>query len=280
MAERRPAATPATVLLLALLAGCRGTTPEPVVRAADQPTKAAPAEQPAPPSTTATATEAPKETEPARDDTPIVVDPGGGDSARPVSLVEAARAERERRARAGEPIAVITDKTLPQYAKKGQITTADVKKKKDAAAPPSPDAAPAQPLHDEAYWRGRALEIRMRWRRAADDTKELEQKSTELRQKFYLESDTFTRDNQIKPEWDRVLDKLRQARLDSEAAQKELVELLEEGRVAGALPGWLREGEEEEPPTPKKKEATPPAQSIEPPVLEPPPQTDDSGERL
>jgi hypothetical protein len=199
----------------------------------------------------------------------VVVDPGGEDG-KSVSLVEAARAERERRAHAGEPVAVINDKTLPKYAAKGQITVATPKEKKEGAAAPE-GAAAAQPVRDEAYWRGRALDIRQRWRDADDDVKELEQRSTELRQKFYLESDDFVRDNQIKPEWDRVLDKLRQARLDVEATKLELAEFLEEGRAAGALPGWLREGEDEEPEPPKEKEETPPAEAIDVPILEPPP---------
>jgi hypothetical protein len=54
-------------------------------------------------------------------------------------------------------------------------------------------------------------------------------------------------------------------------AQKELADFLEEGRVAGALPGWLREGLDEEPEPPKKKEEKPPAEAIDTPILEPPP---------
>jgi len=269
----------AILLVVLFAASCRGTTPEPVVRAGDPKAKAAPAPaQPPAPSSTPAA-DPPQKSEPARDDAPVVVDPGGEDGgAQGTTLVEAAHAERQRRAQAGKPVAVINDKTLPKYAAKGQITVADPKAKKGGATAAAPPAGtPA--ADDEQYWRGRALEIRQRWRRAADDIKELEQKSTELRQKFYLESDTFTRDNQIKPEWDRVLDKLRQARLDAEAAQKELAQFLEEGRTAGVMAGWLREGEEEEPEPPKKKEATPPAQSIEPPVVEPPPPADPGGRR-
>jgi hypothetical protein len=259
MAEPRETLA-AIVLAFLLAAGCSGT-PQPVSRAGEG------GEQPAKPD--AAPTPPAQDAEPGRDDTPVVVDPGTEDGAE-MSLVEAARAERQRRAHAGEPVAVINDKTLPQYAAKGQITIAEPKSKKPAEAAPA--AADGESLHDEQYWRGRALEIRQRWRRAADDVEELEQKATELRQKFYLENDTFTRDNRIKPEWDRVLDKLNRSRLEAEEAKKELEDLQEEGRVAGIMPGWLREGEEEEPePEPKKKEALPPAQSIEPPVLEPPP---------
>jgi hypothetical protein len=210
-----------------------------------------------------------------RDDAPVVVDPGVDDDHLPKTLVESARVERERRSQAGQSKIVINDKTLPKYASKGQITIADPKEKKTAAAPASETLKTGEPVRDvrdEQYWRGRVLDIRERWRQASDDVKELEQKSTELRQKFYLESDIFTRDNQIKPEWDRVIDKLRQARLDSEAAQKELAEFLEEGRAAGVVPGWLREGEDDEPQEAprKQRDVAPPAQSIEPPVIQPP----------
>jgi flagellar motility protein MotE (MotC chaperone) len=170
---------------------------------------------------------------------------------------------------------VITDKTLPQYARKGQITVADPKEKKGAApaAAATTPAAEQGTVRDEAYWRNRALEIRLRWRQADDDVKELEQRSTELRQRFYSETDDFVRNNQVKPEWDRVLDRLRQARTDVDAAKQDLAQLHEEGRMAGALPGWLREGEDQEPTPDPEKEKLPAPQSIEPPVL-----NDDGGE--
>jgi hypothetical protein len=266
MAGRRETA----ILLLALLAaGCRGATPQPVARAGEEKPKAAPA--PAQPPAATPAAAAPPKAQAPRDDAPVVVDPGGGDG-KEVSLAEAAHAERERRAHAGQPVAVINDKTLPKYAAKGQITVAAPKEKKKDGETQTPGAAAAEPARDEQYWRRRALDIRERWRQADDDVKSLEQRSAELRQKFYLESDDFNRDNQIKPEWDRVLDKLRQARLDVEVSQKELADFLEEGRAAGALPGWLREGEDEEPePAKKEKEAQPPAEAIDTPILEPPP---------
>jgi len=265
-----------TALLAVAAAGCRGTTPEPVVRAETPPAKTAAAATPAPAPAPAAPASSPAE---VRDDDPVVVDPGVDDAELPTTLAETARVERERRSRAGKPTAVINDKNLHTYASKGQITIAAKEKEKDkkASAPTAPAAAdtgnvqPGQPVRDEQYWRGRALDIRERWRQAADDVKKLEQKSTELRQKFYLETDTYSRDTQIKPQWDRVLDKLRQARLDSEEAQKELAEFLEEGRVADVMPGWLREGEDDEPePTPAKKTTQPAAESIEPPVMETP----------
>ncbi len=270
MAGLRNTALPLSVLLLAL-AGCSSGTPEPVTRAAPPPPPAAP--RPAEPQKPAQ--QPVREAEPARDDEAVVVDPGTEERG-PVTLAEAAKAERERRARAGKPVAVITDKTLPQYARKGQITVADPKEKKGGAAPAAAPATPAAEqgtVRDEAYWRNQALEIRLRWRQADDDVKELEQRSTELRQRFYSETDDFVRNNQVKPEWDRVLDRLRQARTDVDAAKQDLAQLHEEGRMAGALPGWLREGEDQEPAPDPEKEKLPAPQSIEPPVL-----NDDGGE--
>ncbi|MFY9824971.1 MAG: hypothetical protein WAM82_26570 [Thermoanaerobaculia bacterium] len=256
------------VSLLLAAAGCRGTPP-PVVRAEQTPPTPPPAATLSPPSPTP-APAAPGLKDPGRDDAPVVVDPGVDDSSTPKTLVEAARAERERRAQAGAPAAiVITDKNLHQYAAKGQLTVADPKEKEKKKGAVAPSAA-EQLLHDEQYWRGRALGIRLRWRAAADEIKKLEQKSTELRQRFYSENDSFVRDNQVKPEWDRVTDRLQKARVEAEAASEELAAFLEEGRRAGALPGWLREGEDQEPPptaSEKKKKSLPPPQSIDPPVL-------------
>ena len=257
-------------LALGALLGCRGT-PQPVTRTdavkAPKPPAATPPPAPAPIppilrlpwKRSARATPHRWWSTPARTDI----------LATPETLVEAAHAERARRAGAGKSSVVINDKTLPRYAAKGQITVADPKAKdKKKAASPAAAAAAAQ-ARDEQYWRGKALQLRDAWRQAADEVKDLEQKSGELRLKFYAEGDTFLRDTQIKPEWDRVLDRLRQARLDVDAAKQDLAKFLDEGRAADALPGWLDEGIENEPEEPKKKEkdGAPAVQSIEPPVL-------------
>jgi hypothetical protein len=261
MAALRVLAAACLLAALSLSAACRGTTPAP------QPVTKA---DPAPPSEPAPANPKPDpQTPPVGDDSAVVVDPGVEDGA-PKTLAETAKAERERRARAGQPVAVITDKTLHKYASQGQITVADPKDKGKQGTEGAAVVPGAETVRDEQYWRSRALEIRQRWKQADDDVKELEQRSTELRQQFYLENDPLIRDGRIKPEWDRVLDRLRQAHLDVDAATQELTSFLEEGRVAGAQPGWLREGEDLEPPADAKKKQTPAAQSIEPPVIEPP----------
>lgn len=254
---------------LLLTVGCASRPPEKPVRSTQAPPPAAPPAQPAP-----APAPAPKEVSPeAENKVHVVVVEAGDEEDGPTTLVEAARAERERRAASAPPAVSITDKNLSEYAKRGQITVVDPGKEKKgtAAAPAAPPAAPGDPARGEQYWRNRGLDIRLRWRQASDDAKELEEKAASLRQKFYAEDDPYVRNNRIKPEWDRTLDRLRDARAEMETSKQELTEFLEEGRVAGVYPGWLREGfdmepEEEEP---QKEEA--PAESIEPPVMEPPP---------
>lgn len=258
-----------TLFLATLLTttGCQGK-PQPVHPKQAPPAQTAPAASNPAPATPKPSPAPVRQVEPVRDDSAVVVDPGTEDNSQPVTLADAAKAERERRARAGKPVAVITDKTLPQYARKGQITVlADPKEKKGTATPAAPVQAQQEPVRDEQYWRSRALEIRLRWRQAADDVKELEQRSTELRQRFYAETDSFVRDNQVKPEWDRVLDRLRQAKNEVDMAKQDLEQLHEDGRAAGALPGWLREGQDQEPVPEAEQGKLPPPQSIEPPVL-------------
>ncbi len=199
-----------------------------------------------------------------RDATLIVIDSGEPDSSTRPSLVEASKREKERKARAGKSVAVITDETLPKLAKKGQITFADISKSKRASEPPPPDTASVE---QGQYWSQRARGIRERWRAAFDEGIALERQAAELRRRFYAESDPFRRDGEIKPNWDRTLDRLRLAKERADATQKELSDFLEEGRRSGALPGWLREGAELEPSPPTPPKST--TEAIEPPELKP-----------
>jgi hypothetical protein len=236
----------------------------------------------------------------AGDPSLIVVDQPDYDPSSQLTLAQAAKAERERKAEAVPPRIVINNKTLHRYAKGGQLTVAEAKKKKDAASAPAgaaaghgagiaagaaaPRPAPgsaaggpapgamggagsAERERDERYWRGRALDIRERWRKAADRIKVLEQDVSEWRRRFYAQDDPWVRDGQIKPAWDRALVELRESRAAVVAAKKELADFQEEGRIAGALPGWLREGIDLEP---KEEPPVDPTQAIETPIYKEP----------
>jgi hypothetical protein len=197
------------------------------------------APDPPPPSELPVATPTPPE-----DKKTIVIDAGGEQATGQVSIVEAARAERARRQTAAPPIAVINDKNLAAHAT-GSLSTGSA-----PAGPSAASAALAANDEQELLWRGRARAARLRWRDAETEIKAREAESAELRQRFYAEDDPFRRDEQIKPAWDFALERLADAKRESGNAQVDLDRLMDEGRLAGALPGWLREGMELEPSPP------------------------------
>jgi len=142
----------------------------------------------------------------------------------------------------------------------------------DDAVADEAEAIVAQAAEEEKVWRARGLEIRKRWREAADAIPGLESRIAELRQRFYAEDDPAYRDGEIKPQWDRALADLEAARARVAQGAQEVADFLDEGRRAGALPGWLREGAELEP-EPVLDELDGPAahEPQEPSIYEPPP---------
>src|SRR6185295_7218570 len=250
-----------TLAVAAALFGGTACTPAlPPPQTPPKKADAVPAAAPAPDSATKSAAD-PASSPPPHDATLIVIDPGDPDAGARPSLVEASKREKERKAQGGKSVVVINDETLPKLAKKGQLTFADLSKTKAGEKPSAGDGAS---IEQEQYWRGRARAIRQRWRDAVDEGTDLERQAADLRRKFYAEADPFRRDGEIKPNWDRTLDRLRLAKERADAAKKEVGDLLEEGRRAGALPGWLREGAELEPEPPAPPKTT--VEAIEPPI--------------
>ena len=235
----RPSRTPLLLLsLLTLLAllGCAGGTTRPAALPPVSELKAE-AEKSKPPDEEPVAAPSPP--------TMVVIDSGEVAPVKgPKNLAEAAQEERQRRSQAGKPVAVIDNRNLADFSRGQKLTVAD-----EAPGPPAIPAteAAAQATRDEAYWRNRGLEIRRRWRDAADRVAGLESKSEELRRRFYAADDPYLRDSQIKPAWDRALDDLDTTRREIERSEIDLERFLDEGRQAGAYPGWLREGADLEP---------------------------------
>lgn len=194
------------------------------------------------------------------------------------SLAEVARAERERRQRLGRPSIRIDDKNLAEFSKGQQLTEA----KRDVASAggeektaPVPEAAFAgetgRDLPDEeSYWRERIRSAREQWAEAVEEVRRLERESARLRREFYAADDPYDRDARIKPLWDRALEELKAARQRAEEGPRRVATILDEGRRAGALPGWLREGLELEPEESADSggPARSPAEPVEPRVLQ------------
>jgi len=195
----------------------------------------------------------------------VVIDEGGLPPDQvPRTLAEAAKEEKERRARAEKPVVALDNKSLAAHGKDQKLTVAEgVSTPAAGAASTDPELDEAA-VRDESYWRNRGLQIRQQWRAAADRVGELQGEAEDLRRRFYAADDPYIRDNQIKPEWDRVLDDLDSTRREAERSAEELERFLDAGRRGGALPGWLREGVELEPEErPLKRPSAEPGEPVE-----------------
>lgn len=223
----------ATCLLLGACASTGPTAPKPVAAAQEPQTVSAP------PTPASMPTDEPVAAK-VRGTEPVVIEEG-----KPLDdgqdLVAAAAAERERRRTAPPAMIEVNNKNLAQHAT-GKLTVSGVAAVRGAATPAATDAD-----KDEKYWRDRVHGLREQWAEAVESIGELEARTANLRTRFYAEDDPYVRDGQIKPVWDRALEQLQQARDRARNLEDNLAVALEEGRQAGALPGWLRDGIELEP---------------------------------
>lgn len=216
-------------------------------------TGAPPGAEAAPPEAEATETTGagtePAAAEPEPDSTVIVIERRQGErerEAEPRTLYEAAIAARKERAEAEPSRISVTDDNLHEF--QGESLTFAVERAEaeagddpEEAADPAPVAS-SEEARGEAYWRSRMGGVRLALRQAVDDLAELQNRAASLRRSFYAQDDPYVRDAEIKPAWDRALDRIAQTRETIFRLREELDAALEEGRRAGALPGWLREG--------------------------------------
>jgi len=146
----------------------------------------------------------------------------------------------------------IDNKSLVKNPQKGRVTTG---RAQPTPARPNPAPAPAQAAatvapaaapaahagNGEAEWK----EIAARARKRVTDDKarvaELEATTKKLENDFYAWDDGQYRDRVIKPSWDRSRTDLETARQELAEAEKDLADLPEKARKAGAQPGWIRE---------------------------------------
>lgn len=194
-----------------------------------------------------------REVTPQTDRSTVKVIEEGGSVSQPKSLAEASRLAKARKGQHGPSVVSINDDNLHEFSEQGDIIVLE-----SAPAAPNPvDDSDAlvnpgssrldDSVRDEQYWRNRALELRMGWRRTVDRIKELTLESASLRQRFYAEDDPYVRDSQLKPAWDRVLDRIEQLKLRSDQYERELETFSIEGRQSQAHQGWLNQGWELEP---------------------------------
>ena len=237
-----PAAAAAVTLGVACVVGAGGCastprapkTPEQAATTAPQTVTPAPAPTPSHVEEPVAAT--------VRGNEPVVIDEGTATASGARELAAVAAAERERRRTAGPATVVINNANLAAHAT-GNLTIVSGPATKPATAVTSA----AEVTKDERYWRDRVHGLRQQWAAAVDSIGELEARAAGLRTRFYAQDDPYVRDGEIKPAWDRTLENLDEAKNRARSLEDQLGAVLEEGRQAGALPGWLRDGIELEP---------------------------------
>ena len=148
----------------------------------------------------------------------------------------------------------ITNESLVTDPQKGKLTTSS----RPVSTPPSPAAAartpggptPAAPeatptpggaAQGEDYWRNEARQVRDRVAQLRAAIVRLEAETRKQEADFYSWDDGAYRDGVIKPAWDKAREDLATARRELPLAERELDDLPDRARRAGALPGWIRE---------------------------------------
>jgi len=151
----------------------------------------------------------------------------------------------------------IDNHSLVKNPSKGRVSTG--RASPAPAAHPAPTAVPvpgpaaaaaAAPVHGtdapgaagtEAEWRTIAANARQRVASDKARVEELSAATKKLENDFYAWDDGQYRDRVIKPAWDRSRMDLETAKQELAEAEKDLADLPEKARKAGALPGWIRE---------------------------------------
>jgi hypothetical protein len=147
-----------------------------------------------------------------------------------------------------KPSVAITNDNLVTDPKKGRLTTAAPRSvpptpgKPVVGATPTPVPPPAVLSEgSEAEWRERARTARRQVEEGKARVYQLEGDAAALEKDFYRWDDGQYRDGVIKPAWEKKKQELEEARKELAAAEKDLADLPELARKAGALPGWIRE---------------------------------------
>lgn len=176
------------------------------------------------------------------------------------SFTDVVRAARDARHPESKPAQeksslTIDNRSLVTNPNKGRISsskTTPAKEKPSTAATPAPAGTSPAPnaakqeestpdQNSEAQWRAAAGALRKRVGDARAKVSELEASVKKLETDFYAWDDGQYRDRVIKPAWDRTRSQLEDTRQELAAAEKDLADLPEKARVAGAMPGWVRE---------------------------------------
>jgi hypothetical protein len=169
------------------------------------------------------------------------------------SLAEIARKEAERRKTAKEAKIVITDKNLPESARRPASTAAPAdgnqpahageQKPAAAAGAAGGGDASAKPASSgdqgEALWRGKITQAREALRRNEVFLQALQTRVNALATDYYGRDDPYQK-MKLAGERDQAIQEMEKVKADVESSKKQIADIEEEARRAGVPPGWLR----------------------------------------
>jgi len=175
---------------------------------------------------------------------PMAASAGSGETAKPSSKPPAAASGKNGKKKSSM---LVIDNAMVRGAAADEKRSSGPRPA-ETAAPAAP--APAPPVamprivdlqgHDETYWRAKAAATRDAVQKAQDTLAAAEAEEKREENDFYSWDDGQYRDNVIKPAWDRAKEETIKAHGDLDAARKQLDNLEDEARRAGAYPGWIR----------------------------------------
>jgi hypothetical protein len=168
-------------------------------------------------------------------------------SASAQSLAEIANREQERRKAIKTPSKVYTNQDLRQttplsVARAPAATPASGPATPSLAAAPSPPAAvppPDEPVRDEQYWRTRINAARVGLERSQVLLQALQSRVNALATDFVNRDDPYQQ-AAIAVDRQRTLDEMDRVKAEIAGHTREIADIEEEARRAGAPPGWLR----------------------------------------
>ena len=280
---RRPGLAWTMVSLCAATVGCGGgKVKEPKTLPAQTVSRVTPELEPPPPLPPPQR----KAAQPPLREITKVIDPGD-ESANPKTLVEASRLAKARKITTPASVVEINDENLHEYAEGAQVILME----SGPAAPPPVSATTRTGTDqlgsdslgdpgDEQYWRERGLSLRRSMRRSYDEIERVELEAAAQRQRFYAQDDPYVRDAQVKPAWDRALDRLSELREDADRYGEALQDFLDEGRSLDIPIAWLNDGWELEPDEEERRATDRPVRTqdaIDTPILDAPARDVDRG---
>lgn len=155
------------------------------------------------------------------------------------SLAEVARREAERRKAIKTTPKVYTNKDLGSASYRPPTPVSAPDPATAAQTPPAEARTPPEEVKDEKYWRQRITQARENLARAEILRAALESRINALQTDF-VNRDDPAQQAVIAQDRQKAMNEMTRTTADIERLKKEITDIQEEARKAGAPPGWVR----------------------------------------